>query len=72
MLEKLPNEIPEIKSFEVGLNNNPGEKAFDLVLNSSFNNMEDLNQYKIHPKHIEVLNFFNQVRDISRYVDYQI
>lgn len=72
MLEKLPSEITEIKEFEVGLNINPGEKGFDLVLNSSFQDMKALKRYKIHPKHIEVLDFFNEVRDITRYVDYEV
>jgi len=71
-LDKLPSLIPEIKSWEVGININPSDKSFHLVLSSEFKDDEALKRYKNHPEHIAVLDFFNKVRDKTHYVDYEI
>lgn len=71
-LEALPAEIPNILRFEVGLNFNPGDAAYDVVLISAFKNRDALNAYQNHPKHVEVAEFVSLVRDKRAVVDFDV
>ncbi|MFH1119452.1 MAG: Dabb family protein [Bacteroidota bacterium] len=50
-LEILPALIPEIQSFEIGINFTNDPKAADLSLLSSFRDIADLNIYQEHTEH---------------------
>lgn len=50
-LEELPHVIPEILSFEVGINCASDGKAADLSLLSDFAGEEALITYQLHPAH---------------------
>ena len=49
-LTALQGKIPEIQNFEVGLDINRTERAFDVVLVSSFASRDDLATYSRHPR----------------------
>lgn len=49
-LDKLPEQIPQLKSIEVGININPGE-TWDLVLTAVADSLEDVAIYSAHPAH---------------------
>ena len=49
-LESLMGVIAELKSIEVGVNCNPNE-AWDIALVTTFDSMEDLHTYAVHPEH---------------------
>ena len=49
-LMKLPSEIPQLKSIEVGQNVNPAE-TWDLVLTATADSLEDVAIYSAHPAH---------------------
>ena len=49
-LMKLPPEIPQLKSIEVGLNVNPAE-TWDLVLTATADSLKDVAIYSAHPAH---------------------
>jgi hypothetical protein len=70
-LDALPQIISEIRNFETGVNINPNERAWDLVLVSEFESMEDLEKYRVHPAHQEVVKFFKPLKDMSASVDYE-
>jgi phenylalanyl-tRNA synthetase alpha subunit len=69
-LESLKQAIPEIRSIEVGINQNhvPGE--WDLVLVSSFDDMEALLRYQKHPAHVKAGEFITEARSDRAFVDY--
>ena len=69
-LEELPARIPQIRSFEVGLNINPSERAWDVVLVSSFEDEADLATYSSHPRHQAVVASIRAVTAEVRVVDY--
>jgi hypothetical protein len=71
-LEDLKIYIDEIKFIEIGLNFNMRSSAYDLVLNTIFDSEEDLNKYRSHPKHVEVLDFLGEVTESTAVVDYKI
>lgn len=56
-LEKLKEKIEVIKFLEVGINVEPLPFAYDIVLNTDFETMEDLNAYRIHPAHKAFIEF---------------
>lgn len=71
-LEELRYKIKQIKFLEVGININNSEQAYDAVLYSEFENMEDLNLYKNHPEHLKVSDFCKKVRSARVVTDYEI
>ena len=50
-LLSMKDKIPVIREFEVGLNVTSDPSAFDVVINSSFDNLDDLEVYRLHPEH---------------------
>lgn len=70
-LEELPNFISEILEFEVGINVVNIERAYDLVLVSKFKDIQSLEIYKNHPKHLEFVEFNSFYRESTISVDYE-
>jgi len=70
-LEALPQVIPEIRYYEVGLNLKDSERAADVVLYSEFDSLEALASYSLHPAHLEVVELVREIAAESRVVDYE-
>jgi hypothetical protein len=70
VLEALPEKIETLKSMEVGIDISRSERSFDLVLTSTFENQEGLNEYAVHPAHLEVVSIIKEVTTLSKVVDY--
>lgn len=70
-LEKLPSLIEEIKEFKIGLNISESPKAFDIVIDSIFDNEEKLKDYIIHPAHQELIKKLEGIREKTHVVDYK-
>jgi len=71
-LSSLPALIPQIKSLVVVKNENPTEKNMDVALIMSFDNLEDLDTYIIHPEHVAVGRFIRTVVCERSAIDYRI
>lgn len=71
LLGALPAKISEIKFLEVGINVNPSQTAYDAVLVSEFNSLEDLETYQNHPEHKKVSEFVGKVRIARAVADYE-
>ncbi len=54
-MKALPGQIPEIRSYELGLDVARSERSYDFALVSAFDDMEALKRYQEHPAHQEVL-----------------
>ncbi len=70
-LETLPSKIEQIKYFEVGINLLELERAFDFVLVSQFNSLEDLKIYADHPEHQKVVTLIRKYSEKTFSVDYE-
>ena len=71
--EKLLPAIKEIKKLEVGTNMNSSEYAnFDIVLDTSFDNYEQMEIYQKHPLHTEISAWIIKVRETRSAVDYEV
>lgn len=53
-IESLLGKIPGLLSIEAGIDINRGETSGDLVLVSSFKDLDALMLYQNHPTHLEV------------------
>lgn len=54
--------IPSIRSFEIGKDILHSEMSYDMALIMTFDSMEDLEAYKIHPEHQKVSAYVKKVR----------
>ncbi len=70
--EVLKDKIKEIRELEIGINVKPSEAAYDVVLYSTFDTMEDLDRYQTHPEHVKVAEFIGKVREARVVVDYEV
>ncbi|MCJ8173158.1 Dabb family protein [Clostridium botulinum] len=71
-LENLKHRIDEVKLIEVGVNINNSQQAYDVVLYSEFETIEDLNLYQNHPDHLKVGEFINEVKEDRIVTDYEV
>jgi len=60
-LKALPEAIPEIKSYEFGLDVVRSERSYDFALVSAFENMDTLDIYRNHPNHLEALKTIKEL-----------
>ena len=67
-LEALVGVIDEIKSLEVGINENGGE--YDIILITEFEDKKALETYDQHPSHQEVRKFVRSVVETRIAVDF--
>ena len=71
MLDALVEKIEPLVSMEVGIDFNGSERAMDLSLISTFETKEGLQEYAVHPAHLEVVAFIKEVTELSKVVDYE-
>ncbi len=71
-LDGLKDKIKEVQSFEAGINFNITPNAFDIVLVSEFENIGDLNKYKVHPEHVRVVEIIKEATVNYAVSDYLI
>lgn len=70
-IEALPHSIPYIRQIHVGFNVNPAEK-WDVCLESTFDSMEDLDIYALHPDHKAAARDFVPHVAARACVDYEV
>ncbi len=68
----LKDKIAEIIAIEVGVNFNPSDAAYDVVLYSEFESKEALAIYQKHPEHVKVAQFVGKIVEERVVVDYDV
>lgn len=68
-LVALPDEIEELISIEVGINENPAE-TWDLVLTATAASLEDVAVYSAHPAHVAAVQIMAPYKEERACVDY--
>ncbi len=71
-LETLKQKIPLIKSLEVGFDIARTKNSFDLALNLAFDAWEDVENYGVHPDHINVVETIKKICQEHTKVDFEI
>ena len=70
-LEELKNKIPGIVEIEVITNPMEGSNA-EIMLNSTFENIDALNNYQVHEEHVKVASFVRSVTCNRMCMDYEV
>jgi hypothetical protein len=55
MLDRLPDRIQEIQSYDFGRDVVRSERSYDFALVSVFANLDTLKHYQVHPDHQKVI-----------------
>jgi hypothetical protein len=71
-LESLIGKVPNILTFEVGLNEVPADTASDVCLVSTFEDLAGLKAYVDHPEHQKVVAFVKEVVAERRANDFSV
>ncbi|GAB5408443.1 MAG: Dabb family protein [Balneolaceae bacterium] len=72
-LESLTPKIEAIHSMEIGIGYVKSEGAvFDMVLTTTHESKEKLNEYAVHPEHQKVVAFAKGIVAERRVVDYEV
>ena len=72
LLESLQEKIPVVKCLEVGINMGKSASASDIALYSEFDDMQALENYRIHPEHVKVVDYIDKVCSERRVADYEV
>lgn len=72
LLESLQKKIPVVKCLEVGINIGASASASDIALYSEFDDLQALEDYRIHPEHVKVVEFIDKVCSERRVADYGV
>lgn len=70
-LVQLPDEIEQLISIEVGINENPKE-TWDLVLTATAASLEDVAVYSAHPAHMAAVSIIAPYKEDRACVDYTV
>lgn len=71
ILESMSGKIPQLKKVEVGVDVVHSDRSFDLALITKFNSHKDMDEYQVHPYHVnEVLKPLKPMLKKSAAVDY--
>jgi hypothetical protein len=71
-IEAMRGQIPGMLELEVGLNFEPSDAAYDLVLYAVFESRAALAAYQVHPAHLAVVGVIRRVRDQRIVVDWDV
>lgn len=63
--------VPTLRSIEIGINCNPSE-SYNLSLEATFDDLEGLNAYAVHPDHQSVVKRVKAILNSRACVDYEI
>ena len=68
----MKDAIPEIQSIEVGINDEKASPSnYDVILITKFSSMTDLQAYKVHPAHQELVEYLQTIRELRVAIDYE-
>ena len=71
VLEGLADTVPRVRSLEAGYDVVGGGNSFDIALTVTFDNLEDLDAYRVHPEHKKVVEYIKEVTTERVAVDYE-
>lgn len=71
-LEALVDKVPSVREIEVGLDIEGSPAAWDVALYSTFDTVDDLAEYQVHPAHQEVGALVKQLTVARAVVDYEV
>jgi len=71
-LSALPESIEDIRSFVFGRDVIRSERSYDFGLVSTFDDLEALDRYQVHPEHQKVVTLVKAVAESVVAVDFEM
>jgi hypothetical protein len=71
VLEGLRGKVPSLRSLEVGADVLRTDRSYDVALTATFDSLDGLGEYQVHPAHREVIEYMGKVRESAVAVDYE-
>lgn len=71
ILAGLKDKVQVLKHLEVGTDVVRGERSYDIALVARFDTLDDLEAYRVHPAHQEVVEYIKTVKESTVAVDYE-
>ena len=71
-LMSMKGQIPQLQDIEVGIDFSRSLRSYDLALVTTFNTKEDLESYRVHPYHQEIVAWLKSQNTETKVVDYEI
>jgi Stress responsive A/B Barrel Domain len=68
----IEGHIPTLLTLQVGINAVPSDRAYDIALVATFNSLEDLRAFQMHPVHVTMFDDVKARFDTIAAVDYEI
>ncbi len=67
----MEGKVPELKAIEAGFDILRSERSYDICLITTFESLEAMQAYQVHPVHMDVLAYLTTVRKSSCCVDFE-
>ncbi|KMP11047.1 stress responsive protein [Candidatus Nitromaritima sp. SCGC AAA799-A02] len=71
-LKSLEGKIEALRSLEIGIDFTEGERSYDIVLTTHFDDRDGFKAYGPHPNHLPVAETLRSLCSSSVVVDYEI
>ena len=71
-LISMRENVDVLKDIEVGIDFSRSKRAYDLALVALFDSKEDLQKYRVHPYHQEIIKWLKENNTQTKVVDYEI
>lgn len=68
----LIGQVPQIRNFRVEQDCVHGPSSYDVIIDSTFDSMEDLRAYQAHPAHLEAVALNKQWSESKISCDYYV
>jgi len=69
-LSGLKEKIEQVRAIDVEIDVGRTENSYDLVLDTLFDNMDDVKTYSTHPAHVEVVEMAERLCESRIKIDY--
>lgn len=70
-LRSLEGKVESLIALEIGADILRTERSYDVALTATFETLEGLQTYQVHPEHVKIIEYMNSVRESSIAADYE-
>lgn len=71
VLKAMEGKVEQLVDFEVGVDVVHTARSYDIALIATFNSLDDLQGYQVHPEHQKVIAHMSEARESQTVVDFE-
>ncbi len=73
IFRSMEGKVPQLRSIQVGIDFLHSPRSYDIILETTFDSKEDLENYQKDPYHCDVVKkYIHSVQETSIAIDYEI